>query len=366
MIGGAAGHNVDSGDGANRVLAEAQVSQVDGSVLHGGVEGVGNGLGLLMDFLHHEVLEAGLLRRLGIPLNLHRFLGDLVAVQVVEGDLPRAQPGHLQIADVVHRAGVLQDGGDIRGQIAFPVFHPQDHGAVLPGHIDLPGIVLEHDGQSIGAPDADQGVVDGIHRGALVFLVVIVDELDGHFRIGRGVEGIALLAKLVLQLLIVLDNSVVDAHHIEVIGAVGMGIFLRGLPMGGPAGVTDAAASRNGTALICLLRKAPESSLGLDHLYVLRAVPDGQTGRVISPVFKPGQPFQQNRRRALLPGEAYDSAHGNSSLHFKNNVGILSQILQKEKTIFADFKNFFIIFASCPCSVSKKAFSHRHFQHPGV
>ena len=60
-------------------------------------------------------------------------------------------------------------------------------------------------------------MVDGVHRGVGVFFIVVIDELHGHFRIGGGVEGIALAQELFPQLLIVFDNAVVDGDHIAVI-----------------------------------------------------------------------------------------------------------------------------------------------------
>ena len=62
---------------------------------------------LLMNLLHHEMLVAGFLGSLGIPLNLHKLLLNLVTIKIVKGCLALSHAGHFHVADVVYVACVF-------------------------------------------------------------------------------------------------------------------------------------------------------------------------------------------------------------------------------------------------------------------
>ena len=309
VVGRAAADNPYLSEGGDSIPGQPGFFQINGAIRADGAQSVLHRLGLLVDFLHHEVLIAAFFGGFRIPQDLHRLFGNFVPVQIEEGDALGGQAGKLQIAQIVHRAGVFQNGGHIRGKVLFPVLGAENHGAVLSGGVNLPGVVPEQHGQSIGAADADHGVIDGIHRGVGVFFIVVIDELHSHFRIGGGVEGIALAQELFPQLLIVFDNAVVNGDHIAVVRAVGMGVFLAGFAMGGPTGVADAAVSRQRAAAVRFFLQCFQPPLGLDNLHRRRSIPHGQTGRVIAPIFQLGKAVQQNRRGRMLPCKTNDSAH---------------------------------------------------------
>ena len=96
-------------------------------------------------------------------------------------------------------------------------------------------------------------MVDGIHRSMLVFLVIVIDELHCHFGICGRIELIVLAKKLILQFLIILNNTIVNADHISIIGGMWMGICLRRFPVGSPTGVTDTTGTSQGMAMIGFL-----------------------------------------------------------------------------------------------------------------
>ena len=312
MPGRAAGHHADAAHSLEVLVGKTGGGEVRHAVARKGVEGVRHRLGLLVDLLHHEVLVAGFFGGLRIPLDGGEGLFNDVAVQVVEGHLARLQAAQLHVADVVNIPGELEDGRRVGGQEGLPFAHADDHGAVFPGGPDLAGIVLEHHRQRVGAADAHHGMVDGVHRGALVFLVVIIDELHRHLGVGGGIKAVALFGQLVFQLLVVLDDAVVHRHHVHVVAAVGVGVDLAGLAVGGPAGVADAAAARQSQTPVYLFRKDLQPAFGLHQLHRGVAVPGGDPRRVIAPVLQFGKPLQKKGRGLLCARVSHDPAHWSS------------------------------------------------------
>ena len=86
------------------------------------------------------------------------------------------------------------------------------------------------------------------HGALTVLLVIVVHQFDDHFGIGLAVERIAMLQQLILQLLIVFDDTIMDTDHLglhltrartcAVAGYMRMRICDAGLSMRCPTGVT--------------------------------------------------------------------------------------------------------------------------------
>ena len=164
-----------------------------------------------MDLLDHEVLVSALLRRLGVPVDMSALHLNFIAVEVKEVRLARQKSHGLQIVYVIDVPCVLEHCRYVRCQESLAVSHSYDHRAVLSGCIYLARIVLKHQSQSVGAAYTHHHPVDGVDRSYLVFLVVIIDQLDDHFGICRAVERIAVAYELGFKLFIVLDDTVVYA-----------------------------------------------------------------------------------------------------------------------------------------------------------
>ena len=208
-----------------------------------------------MDFLQHEMLVACFFSCFCIPFDLRWLFLNLISVQIVKGNGPIYQTCHLQISDVINIAGIFQNRRNIRSHIAVSVLHADDHRTVLARNVNLPGIILKHDRQGIGTADTDHGMVDGIHRSMLVFLVIVIDELHCHFGVCGRIELIVLAKKLILQFLIILNDTIVNADHISIIRGMGMGICLRRFAVGRPTGVTDTTGTSQSMAMIGFLRQ---------------------------------------------------------------------------------------------------------------
>ena len=83
MVGRAAGHDAHLADVLDLLPGESDVVQDDLSLSDAGGDGLAQGLGLLVDLLHHEVLIAALFRRVNVPLDALGLLlagGELLVV----------------------------------------------------------------------------------------------------------------------------------------------------------------------------------------------------------------------------------------------------------------------------------------------
>ena len=227
-----------------------------------------------MDLFQHKVLITALFSCINIPVNGCRCFLDLFAINIIKMYILSGKTCNLFILHIIYTSGVFQDSRHIGGDVGGSLLHTQDHRAVLTCHIDFPRIVPEHNSQCVGAADADHGVVDGIYRCAQIFFVIIVYQLDCYLCVCRGIELIALANKLILQLLVVLDDSVVDSYYIAVITHMGMGVNLRGFSVGGPSGMSDSTGTGYGFSIVGFLCQNLQSAFCFDDFCIFVAVTD--------------------------------------------------------------------------------------------
>jgi len=159
----------------------------------------------------------------------------------------------LEVADVVHLAGVFQDSGNIGSYISLAVRDADYHGAFLACYPDLSGVVCEHQFERIRAAHAHHGLHYRVNGGVQVLLVVVVNELDCNFCIGVAVERVIVALELFFKLLVVLDYAVMNTYDLglDLAGAaagavarnVGVSVGLRGLAVGRPAGMAYSAGA---------------------------------------------------------------------------------------------------------------------------
>ena len=308
MIGRAARHDDDLGNIFEILLCKAVDIELHRPVARECVERILDDARLLADLLHHEVLIAALFGALCIPIDMDLAFVDDVAVEIIERGLTRLQARHLQVVDVVDVARMLEHGRHIGGKIGVLVRDTDDHRAVLAGDIDLIGIVRKEDGKRVCSPHAHHRLGERIDGPHFIFLIVVIYELDEHFRVRLGIEGIAVMQEFFLDLAIVFDDAVVDAHDAAVIAAMGMGVGLRRVAVRRPARVPDAAAAADRERLQLLL-KVLELALGLDDLRGPPMIANSDARRVIAPVFQFLQAADQDGRRLSFADISDDPAH---------------------------------------------------------
>ena len=204
---------------------------------------VRDGSGLFVHFLQHKMLIARLLRRVRIPVDGGRLLGQLLLIQRKELKAVGPQNGHLLIFHIIYGSGIFQNSRNIRGNKASPVVLPHNQRTVFSGRINLTGMVCKHDSQSIGAFHPVKHLGDGFHG---IPLVIIIQQMGQHLRIGLRHKMVTLVGKLLFQWNIILNNTVMHHRDTALLIGVRMGVVIAGRAVGGPSGVADAAASRHG------------------------------------------------------------------------------------------------------------------------
>ncbi len=143
-------------------VVEEDVAGVEGDAAEGGVA---DGAGLLVDFLEHEVLVAGLFGLDGVPGDALDFEGERVALEVGEGDAGAGEDGEFAVGEEVDVAGVVEDAGDVGGEEEFAVADADDGGRAHAGGDELVGLVGGEDADGEGSGEALDGAADGFFEG---------------------------------------------------------------------------------------------------------------------------------------------------------------------------------------------------------
>ena len=138
--------------------------------------------------------------------------------------------------------------------------------------------------------------------------VVVVYQFYRRFRIRLGIESISGSLKFFLDFCIVFDDTVVNQYHRMIVTAVGMRVGHGRLSMSGPARVADSAGSVDSASAVGFLDQRLKPSFGfndLDFLIFFSAY--GDAGRIVSSVFQPGKPGEQDRGRLFFPEIPFNS-----------------------------------------------------------
>ena len=98
-------------------------------------------------------------------------------------------------------------------------------------------------------------------------------------------------------------------RHAAGLAHLGVGVYVVGGSVGGPAGVAHSHQSGDVLPLPGQVPQYLETALGLHYLQALFCIIHRQARRVIAPVLQPGQPIQQNRGCLFLADKTNDSTH---------------------------------------------------------
>ncbi len=265
---------------------------------------VGEALGLLEDFLQHEVGIAAPLDGGQIPLDL---VDRLVHVSLDQVPDPVAAPGqhrHFTVVEIHYAPGVLQYGGSIGGNEVFPLSHAHQQGRTLAGRHQQVGLLGGDHHDSVGPGHVPEGLGNRFFE---VPFVVGPDQVGQHLGIGFGFELVAPVQKRLAESPGILDDPVVNHGNAPALVQVGMSVRSGGRAVSGPPGVAHSQGTRSRVALYVLHqdRKLAGGLLDLDAA----TVDNRHAGRVVTPVLHAPQPLQQNWGGLLGADVAYDSTH---------------------------------------------------------
>ena len=138
--------------------------------------------------------------------------------------------------------------------------------------------------------------------------IVLLNQVGDDFRIGFGGELVAFGDQLFLERKIVFDNAVVHDHDGAGAIAVGMGIFLGGAAMRGPARVSDAVGAVERLEADHFFQVA-QFTFGAANLQAFAASGHRDSGRVVPAVLQLSQALNDDGDDLLLAHISHNSAH---------------------------------------------------------
>ncbi|MCY1398324.1 hypothetical protein D9M71_133530 [compost metagenome] len=308
MVAGAAGddlHIAHLGEQLGGTRAEGVDQDVVGAqaAFHGAL----HDLGLLMDFLEHEVAVLALVGSFGAFVVLHLLALHGAALLVPDLQAVTADLGDIAFFQVDEAVGDLAQGQLVGSEEVLAQAQADHQRAAAAGGKQAVRLAGADHRQAIGTMQFRHRCLEGVGQIGNGFQLV-VQQMDDDFGVGVRGEDITLGLELLTQSFVVFDDAVVDDRQL-LAGEVRVGIALAGGAVGGPAGVGDAQATDQrllGQGLLQLGDLA--GTTAAIQLTVIGE--DGHTGAVIATVFEALQALDQNGGDIALGDGANDATHG--------------------------------------------------------
>src|SRR5437660_5449808 len=129
----------DANDALKVVAREVQPAQLREAFFHDqpATHRVLNRLRLLEDFLEHEVLEAALFDLIEIPVDAAHALADTACVEIQHLVSVAGEHAHLAVVEVHDLSRVLEDRGDVAGDVELALPESEQQRASLARADDL-------------------------------------------------------------------------------------------------------------------------------------------------------------------------------------------------------------------------------------
>ncbi len=309
MPGRAAGHDPDALNRCEFLRRQADIRKIRLSSFIGisSTHGIKDGLRLFVNLFQHEVGIAAFLRCRRIPRDRRRLTRDGMTVGVGEVHLVLSDHRHVPLFEIGHFSRVREHRHHIGSDVGRVLRPTDDQRAAGARGNQRSGFALGNHRQRITAPHVFRREPHRIGQ-LILLLKILIDQMGDNLRIGFRFEFVAVFLQLLLQLLIVFDNSVVHQH--APFRSMRMGILFRGLPMGRPPSMADSDRSLELVGFECHLKisqfaHAPSDS----NLFSLH---DSYSGGVVSSVLQLRQSPDENRNRILIADVSDDSTHGST------------------------------------------------------
>ena len=303
---GAASHQVDSPRARQLLFGEIELGDVDGARFQGDAspQRVGDGLGLLVDLLEHEVPVTALLGGHGVPGDPPGGARQRPCGGVEDAESARPHLGDLAVFQEGHVPGVLEQRRDVRGDEGLAVALADDDGRGVLGHDEAVGVAPAQEYQRVRTVDLPDGLPYGLQQ-IHPLGEPCLGEMGHELGVGIRVERRAVPEQGLPELEVVLDDAVV--HHHRIAGPVRVGVGLGRAAVGGPAGVADAGVS--------LHRRLGHERFQPGELAFraaqrdLPAVEDGDARRVVAAVLQLSQAVDEHCGGVTAADVSHDSAH---------------------------------------------------------
>jgi len=156
-------------------------------------------------------------------------VGDLVGVWIKNHDIA--------ILEVDHLVGVFEKRRHVAREVPLLVVEAKDERRAFPCGVDR-FLAVDDRGDRVAPLERVDGPADRLF-GVTSFLPVFVDEVWDDLRVGVAVELVALRPEFSLELVVVIDDTVVDDRDVTRRIRMRMGVFVGRRPVGAPSGVTD-------------------------------------------------------------------------------------------------------------------------------
>ena len=259
-------------------------------------------LGLLEDFLEHEVLEAALGDVAGLKIEHVNAVVDVALVAMNDPQAVGGDDGQLVIGQIDDLVGETGQGRGVAGDEMFAGADADDQRASEPGGDQHLGPLAEENRQAVGSLELRQGgldggdqrlVADGRHVGdRRLALQATVDQMGDHLGIGRRLEDVSLALEALFDGLEVLDDAVMDQGQRAVAAHMGVCVNIAGGSVGSPAGVADADMAGD---RVCGQEgfEPVDSAGGFDDGELAVGRDGGHAGAVVAAVFQAVEPHEQ-------------------------------------------------------------------------
>ncbi|RMW14389.1 hypothetical protein ALO98_05360 [Pseudomonas syringae pv. tagetis] len=264
-------------------------------------------LGLLVDFLEHEVTIFALVSGFGTFVVLHYFTLDRHAVDIPDLHAVATDLGNITFFQVHETVGDLAQCQLVRGQEVFTQPHADHQRAAATGGqqaVRLRGI--DHS-KTIGTVELFHRSLQGNCQIRRV-LELVVQQVNNDLSVGLGCEHVPQAFELFTQRFMVLDDAVVDNCQ-RVSREVWMSVAFTRRTVSGPTRMGNTQTTRQRLACQCLFQftDLAGATTALKNAFVGE---NGHACAVIAAVFKAFETFEQNGRDITFSNGADDSTHG--------------------------------------------------------
>ena len=177
---------------------------------------LGDGLGLLVDLLEHERLEAALLGALVVPVELDGLVLDGLPSACWKRRTFGPQRHDLAVARELHDARLAQERGGVRREEHL-VAPDADHERHLVARADEKSrVVVMDDDECEVALELVERATHGLDE---IAFVVALDEVRDGLGVGLGGERVPVVDEAGRELAVVLDDSVQDDRELRRLAA---------------------------------------------------------------------------------------------------------------------------------------------------